>query len=49
MNFLKDLLRFFATNKKLWLPPIIIIILLLGTLIAMDDGDDLPPFMYRVF
>ena len=49
MNFLKDLWGFLRTRKKYWLLPIIIILLLLGTLIVLTSGSAIAPFIYTLF
>ena len=36
-------------RKKFWLAPIIIIMLLLGTLLVLSQGSALAPFIYTLF
>ncbi len=49
MDFLKDLLGFFAKRKKFWLLPIILMLLLVGVLIVVGQGSALAPFIYTLF
>ncbi|MBO3700697.1 MULTISPECIES: DUF5989 family protein [unclassified Roseivirga] len=49
MNNLRELLRFMAARKRLWLAPIIIILLLLGVLIVFVEGSAIAPFIYSMF
>ena len=41
-DFLKD-------NKKWWLAPIILVMLLLGALIVLSQGSAVAPFIYTLF
>ena len=36
-------------RKKFWLAPIIIIMLLLGTLLVLSQGSAVAPFIYTLF
>lgn len=49
LDLLKDLWGFMRERKKFWLAPIIIIMLLLGTLIVMTQGSAVAPFIYTLF
>ena len=49
MNFLKELLTFMKKRKKLWLIPVIIVMLLLGVLIVLAQGSAVAPFIYTIF
>jgi len=49
MSFLKDLWAFMKARKKFWLLPIILIMLLLGTLIVLGQGSAIAPFIYTLF
>ena len=49
MSFLKELWIFLRTRKKLWLAPIIAIMLLLGVLIVLAQGSAIAPFIYALF
>ncbi|HEY5747893.1 MAG TPA: DUF5989 family protein [Chryseolinea sp.] len=49
MEFLKELLRFLRTRKKFWLLPLIVVLLLFATLIALTSASALAPFIYALF
>jgi hypothetical protein len=49
MGFLKELLAFLRVRKKLWLAPIIIVMVLLGGLLMLAQGSVVAPFIYTLF
>ncbi|CAN4275543.1 hypothetical protein MCERHM31_01606 [Methylophilaceae bacterium] len=49
MSFLKEMFNFLRKRKKLWLAPIIIVIVLLGGLLILGQGSVLAPFIYTLF
>jgi len=49
MEFLKELLLFLRTRKKLWLLPLIIILVVLSLLIVLAGSTALGPFIYSLF
>tara|TARA_B100000900_G_C20507772_1_gene686641 strand:+ start:1058 stop:1207 length:150 start_codon:yes stop_codon:yes gene_type:complete len=49
MDFLKELLVFLRVRKKLWLLPIIIIMLTFGGLLILAQGSVMAPFIYTLF
>jgi hypothetical protein len=49
MAFLKELLAFLRVRKKLWLAPIIIVMVLLGGLLMLAQGSVVAPFIYTLF
>ncbi|MDZ4262939.1 MAG: DUF5989 family protein [Pseudomonadota bacterium] len=49
MDFLGELWRFLKQRKKLWLLPVIVILLLLGVMIVFVQGSALAPLIYTVF
>jgi hypothetical protein len=49
MEFLKELIRFLRKNKKLWLLPIIIMMVILGGLLILAQGSVVAPFIYTLF
>tara|TARA_B100000035_G_C20949624_1_gene531372 strand:- start:941 stop:1090 length:150 start_codon:yes stop_codon:yes gene_type:complete len=49
MEFLKELWTFLSVRKKLWLAPIIIIMLILGGLLILAQGSVVAPFIYTIF
>ena len=49
MDFMKDLWGFMRVRKKFWMAPIIIVLVLLGTLIVLAEGSAIAPFIYTLF
>ena len=49
IELIKDLWDFMKDRKKFWLAPILIIMLLLGTLIVLSQGSAVAPFIYTLF
>ncbi|WP_255859842.1 DUF5989 family protein [Bacterioplanoides sp. SCSIO 12839] len=49
MTILKELWAFLRARKKLWLAPIMLIMLLLGALIVLAKGSAIAPFIYTLF
>jgi hypothetical protein len=49
MEFLRDLIGFFAARKKFWLIPIVAVLLAFGLLIVLTSGSAIAPFIYTLF
>ena len=49
MNFLKEFILFLKVRKKLWLIPIILVLLLLSMLIVLGEGTAVAPLIYTIF
>ena len=49
LDLLKDLWAFMKERKKYWLAPIIVMMLLLGSLIVLSEGSAVAPFIYTLF
>ena len=49
MSFIKELFAFLKANKKLWLLPIIIVMVILGGLLVLAQGSVIAPFIYTLF
>ncbi len=49
MEFLKELWVFLRVRKKLWLAPIIIVMLIIGGLLILAKGSVVAPFIYTLF
>ena len=49
MEFLKELWAFLRVRKKLWLAPVIIVMLTLGGLLILAQGSVVAPFIYTLF
>jgi hypothetical protein len=47
-GFFREFLEFLATNKKWWMLPIILVLLLFGILIILS-GTPAAPFIYTFF
>ncbi len=44
-----ELLGFFAANKRWWMLPMIIVILLIGVFIVLAQSSAIAPFIYTLF
>ena len=49
IELLKDIWDFLKIRKKYWLAPLIIVIVLMGTLIIFSQGSVVAPFIYSIF
>lgn len=49
IEVLKDLWLFLEERRKLWLWPIILLMLLMGALIIFAKGSVVAPFIYTLF
>jgi len=49
MELVKELWEFLRFRKKLWLAPIIMVLLILGGLIILSQGSVVAPFIYTLF
>jgi len=49
MSFLPELWAFLKVRKKMWLLPIILVMLLMGSLLLLAQGSVLAPFIYTLF
>ena len=49
MEFLKELFTFLILRKKFILIPIVIIILIFGSLLIIAEGSVFAPFIYTIF
>jgi len=49
VSFLKELWSFLRYRKKLWLVPIIIVMVVLGALLVFAQGSIVAPFIYTLF
>jgi hypothetical protein len=49
VDFLKDLWGFLNQQKKFWLLPLIVIILMLGALMVFVSGSAMAPLIYTLF
>ena len=49
LELLKDIWDFLKVRKKYWLAPLIITIVLMGSLIVFTQGSVIAPFIYSIF
>ena len=49
MDFLRELWTFLRARKKLWLIPIIVLMVLIGGLLVLAQGSVIAPFIYTFF
>tara|TARA_A100000164_G_C21902879_1_gene771412 strand:+ start:736 stop:897 length:162 start_codon:yes stop_codon:yes gene_type:complete len=49
LDLLRDIWDFLKIRKKFWLAPLIITIVLMGTLIVFTQGSVVAPFIYSIF
>ena len=49
IELIKDIWGFLRVRKKYWLAPLIITIVLMGTLIVFTQGSVIAPFIYSIF
>jgi hypothetical protein len=48
-DLVKDIWDFLKVRKKFWLAPLIITIVLMGSLIVFTQGSVVAPFIYSIF
>lgn len=48
-SFLKEFWRFLRVRKKFWLLPILLVMLLIGSLLLFAQGSAVAPFIYTLF
>jgi hypothetical protein len=48
-GLIRELWAFMRVRKKWWLLPIILVLLLVGTLLVFAQGSVLAPFIYTIF
>lgn len=49
MRLVREIWAFMKVRKKWWLLPIIVVMLLLGSLLVFAQGSALAPFIYTIF
>ena len=49
LSLLHEVWLFLRQNKKLWLLPIIVVMLLMGVLLVFAQTSALAPFIYTIF
>jgi hypothetical protein len=48
-DLLKEVFVFLRSRKKLWLMPIIVMLVLLGAMLILSETSALTPFIYSIF
>jgi len=48
-SLLRELWAFMKARKKFWLLPLVLVLLLVGTLLIFAQGSVLAPFIYTIF
>jgi hypothetical protein len=48
-EFVLELWAFMKERKKFWLLPIVLVLVLFGTLIVLTQGSAVAPFIYTLF
>jgi len=49
LDLIKDIWDFLKIRKKYWLAPLIITLVLMGSLIIFTQGSIVAPFIYSIF
>lgn len=49
MEFIKEIFLFLKSRKKLWLSPLILVMIILGGLLILTQGSVIAPFIYTIF
>jgi len=49
VEFIKEMWAFLRARKKLWLAPLIIVLVALGGLLILAQGSVVAPFIYTLF
>jgi Family of unknown function (DUF5989) len=49
ISFIGEMWAFLKSRKKLWLLPIIIVMVILGALLIVAQGSIMAPFIYTLF
>jgi hypothetical protein len=49
MSFIAELWQFMRARKKLWLMPLVLLLLVFGGLVFLAKGSVIAPFIYTLF
>jgi hypothetical protein len=49
LSTLRELGRFLGSRKRFWLVPLVVLLLLLGTVMVLAEGSAVAPFIYTLF
>lgn len=48
-SFLAQLIKFARVNKKLWIVPAVVVLVLIGAMIIVVQSSTIAPFLYALF
>ena len=48
-EFLAELWMFLRERKKVWMAPLVLVLLLLGLILVLAQGSAIAPFIYTIF
>lgn len=48
-SIIAEYLRFVVQEKKYWMIPIVLLLILIGTVVVVLEGSALAPFIYAIF
>ncbi len=49
MEIIKEFYQYFKDRKKIWLAPVIILLLIIGIILIIGGSSVLGPFIYTIF
>lgn len=49
MSLLREIVQFLRARRKLWLLPILFVMVVLGGLVVLSQGSAVAPFIYTIF
>lgn len=49
LSILGEMWQFIRQNKKYWLAPIVVVLLVLGLVLVLTEGSAIAPFIYTLF
>jgi uncharacterized protein DUF5989 len=49
MSFLREFIRFLLARKKYWLVPVLLVLLLVGSVVVFSKGSVIAPLIYTMF
>jgi hypothetical protein len=49
ISLLREFLAFLKSNRKFWMLPIVLVLVLLGALLVVSQGSVVAPFIYTLF
>jgi NAD/NADP transhydrogenase beta subunit len=49
LRIVQEIFAFMKENKKWWILPIVVMLMLLGLLIVLSQGSAVAPFIYTLF